>query len=178
MIKALLDDELDPATAAFFDRLPGELTGVDPHFDAIGHRSKGATIWIALDKADQENGCLYYVKGTHEQELENKIGLDFTPETPGAIPVIVNPGDAAIHSTPCVCTGHLPIIPAVHAEQFLIFTGQRHRSQGSRNPGQCCSRFLSGCRNVDLYRHILLTNLLKSADSRCYTSHELIRGDQ
>ncbi|MCY4530982.1 MAG: phytanoyl-CoA dioxygenase family protein [Gammaproteobacteria bacterium] len=102
LIKALLDDELDPANAAFFDRLPGELTGINPHFDAIGHRSKGATIWIALDKADQENGCLYYVKGTHEQELESKIGLDFTPESPGATPVIVNPGDAAIHSALCV----------------------------------------------------------------------------
>ena len=102
LIKTLLADELDPSTAAFFDRLPGEMTGIAPHFDAIGHRSLGATIWIALDKADQDNGCLYYVKGTHEQELENKIGLDFTPETPGAIAVVVNPGDAAIHSTLCV----------------------------------------------------------------------------
>ena len=100
LIAELLNDELEPATAAFFDRVPGETTAIPPHFDAIGHRRKGATIWIALDKADTQNGCLYYTKGTHLQRLEGKVGLaGFDAATPGAFPVELDPGDAAIHST-------------------------------------------------------------------------------
>ena len=58
----------------------------------------GATIWIALDRADEENGCLRYVRGTHKLELPNKMGLDFDADSEGAIAVEVSPGDAAIHS--------------------------------------------------------------------------------
>lgn len=99
LIETLLEDALEPATAAFFDRIPGESTAISPHFDAIGHRRMGATIWIALDRADEENGCLRYVRGTHKQELPSKLGLDFDSDSEGAIAVEVNPGDAAIHSS-------------------------------------------------------------------------------
>ena len=100
LISALLEDDLEPATAAWFDRIPGENAGVKPHFDAVGHRRKGATIWIALDPADRENGCLYYAKGTHRQELPNHLGLEgFSAESEEAFAVEVEPGDAAIHSS-------------------------------------------------------------------------------
>ena len=100
LISALLDDDLEPATAAWFDRIPGENAGVKPHFDGVGHRRKGATIWIALDPADRDNGCLYYAKGTHRQELPNHLGLEgFSAESEEAFAVEVQPGDAAIHSS-------------------------------------------------------------------------------
>ncbi len=99
LLKTLLEDELDPSTAAFFDRIPGETSGITPHFDAIGHGSMGATIWIALDKADTGNGCLYYVRGSHRQEFENNLNLPFDTSSEGAFPVEINPGDAAIHNT-------------------------------------------------------------------------------
>lgn len=99
VVSHLLDDELHPATAAFFDRLPGEETAIAPHFDAIGHRRNGATLWIALDESRKENGCLYYVKGSHKQKYESKVGLaGFDEFTEGAFAVELNPGDAAIHS--------------------------------------------------------------------------------
>ena len=95
----LLDDELHPATAAFFDRIPGEETAIEPHFDALGHRRKGATLWIALDDSRKENGCLYYVKGSHKRKYESKLGLTgFDEFTEGAFAVELNPGDAAVHS--------------------------------------------------------------------------------
>ena len=99
LIETLLEDALEPATAAFFDRIPGESKAIMPHYDAIGHRRMGATIWIALDRADEENGCLRYVRGTHKLDLPGKLKLDFDADSEGAIPVEVNPGDAAIHST-------------------------------------------------------------------------------
>ena len=100
LISALLEDDLEPATAGWFARLPGETSGIKPHLDAVGHRRKGATIWIALDRADRENGCLYYAKGTHRQNLPSRIGLPgFSAESEGAVAVEVEPGDAAIHSS-------------------------------------------------------------------------------
>ena len=100
LISALLEDDLEPATAAWFARLPGETAGIRPHLDAVGHRQKGATIWIALDRADRENGCLYYARGTHRQELPSVVGLEgFSAESEEAVAVEVEPGDAAIHSS-------------------------------------------------------------------------------
>ena len=93
----MLDDDLEPATAGFFDRLSGETTGINPHFDAIGHYSAGATVWIALDKADTGNGCLYYVKGSHKHQYEHSLNLPFDVHSEGAFPVELNPGDMAIH---------------------------------------------------------------------------------
>ena len=100
LISALLDDDLEPAAAGWFDRIPGEKSGIKPHFDAIGHRRKGATMWIALDRADRGNGCLYYAKGTHRRNLPSRIGLPgFSAESEEAVAVEVEPGDAAIHSS-------------------------------------------------------------------------------
>jgi len=100
LIAALLEDALEPATAAWFDRIPGESSGIKPHIDAVGHRRRGATMWIALDRADRENGCLYYVRGTHRQNLPSRVGLEgFSAGTEGAVAVEVEPGDATIHSS-------------------------------------------------------------------------------
>lgn len=100
LISALLEDDLEPATAAWFDRIPGESSGIEPHFDAVGHRREGATIWIALDRADRENGCLYYVKGTHRQKLPSHVGLEgFSSESKEAVAIEAEPGDAIVHSS-------------------------------------------------------------------------------
>jgi len=100
LISALLEDDLEPASAGWFARLPGETSGIKPHIDAIGHRRKGATVWIALDRADRENGCLFYVKGTHRQDLPSVVGLEgFSAESDEAVAVEVEPGDATIHSS-------------------------------------------------------------------------------
>lgn len=100
LMKKLIGDELEPATAAWFDRPPGSEAGVDPHIDGGGRGSGdvGATIWIALDAADQGNGCLHYGRGSHRMQHPNGIFLDgFNTET-NAVAVEVEPGDAAIHS--------------------------------------------------------------------------------
>ena len=100
LMKALIGDELEPATAAWFDRPPGSKAGVEPHIDGGGRGTGavGATIWIALDAADQGNGCLHYGSGSHRLQHPDGIFLaDFDTET-NAVAVEVEPGDAAIHS--------------------------------------------------------------------------------
>ncbi len=100
LISALLEDDLEPASAGWFARLPGETSGIRPHLDAVGHRRKGATMWIALDRADRGNGCLYYAQGTHRLNLPPRVGLPgFSAESEEAVAVEVEPGDATIHSS-------------------------------------------------------------------------------
>ena len=100
LISGLLDDDLEPATAAYFERTPGEDQGIDPHFDAIGHRRPGATLWISLDRATVENGCLYYLKGSHKDHYESKVGIKGIDRSdPCACAIELEPGDASIHSS-------------------------------------------------------------------------------
>ena len=100
LIAHLLGDELEPASAAWFDRLPGESSGIKPHIDALGHRRKGATLWIALDRADMENGCLFYGKGTHLQEVPGHYDLEgWSSSSEQAVAIEVEPGDAIVHSS-------------------------------------------------------------------------------
>lgn len=100
LLKVLLDDELEPATAAYFDRVVGETQGIEPHFDAIGHRRLGATIWFALDPSDKENGCLHYDRGSHRIENSHVVGIEgYNKAADSVLPVELKPGDAAIHSS-------------------------------------------------------------------------------
>jgi phytanoyl-CoA hydroxylase len=65
------------------------------------------SLWIALDASTVENGCVYYAKGTHHEQLPhaashvpgNSLGLAEAP-TPGSldeIPAELAPGDAICH---------------------------------------------------------------------------------
>ena len=99
-ISTLLEDELEPATVAYFERIPGEQKAISPHFDAIGHRRFGATLWIALDHARIHNGCLYYSPGSHRNKYSSTISHDeFNKLLPDAVPIEIDRGDAAIHSS-------------------------------------------------------------------------------
>ena len=98
-VSALLNEDIHPATAAFFDRIPGDDTGVLPHFDALKKQRRGATLWIALDKSSTENGCLYCVRGSHREEYEAVVGIpDFDKNSSDAVPIELEPGDASVHS--------------------------------------------------------------------------------
>ncbi len=100
LISALLEADVAPASVGWFARLPGETSGIRPHLDAVGRRQEGATMWIALDRADRGNGCLYYAKGTHRRNLPARVGLPgFSAESEEAVAVEVEPGDATIHSS-------------------------------------------------------------------------------
>ena len=102
LIRALVEDELVPATAAWFSKRARTTDEILPHRDAIGRPQgphAGATIWIAIDPADPENGCLHYGRGSHKMERTPGIfvkGYDVDDGT--AVPATVQPGDAVIHN--------------------------------------------------------------------------------
>ena len=100
LVKALIGDELVPATAAWFDRPSGCEEEVAPHIDGIGrdrNPSLGATIWFALDAADTDNGCLHYGPGTHL--VEHPTGIPIPGfDTRNATAATVAAGDAVLHN--------------------------------------------------------------------------------
>lgn len=101
LMRALIGDELAPATAAWFDRPSGARETVEPHIDGGGRGrgiGVGATIWIALDAAGPDNGCLYYRRGSHLTEYAKGVFIDGFDTHTDAVAAQVAPGDAVIHS--------------------------------------------------------------------------------
>ena len=102
LMKALIGDELVPATAAWFDKPSGTEETVQPHIDGGGRGrgpGVGATLWIALDAATPENGCLHYGRGSHLVEHSKGVFNDFDTQSPSAIAAVVEPGDAVVHNS-------------------------------------------------------------------------------
>ena len=71
-IVAIVRDLLGPSVIAwgshFFCKLPGDGKVVSWHQDASYWPltpSKAVTVWLAIDDADRDNGCMKYIPGTH-----------------------------------------------------------------------------------------------------------------
>ncbi|XP_078686079.1 phytanoyl-CoA dioxygenase, peroxisomal-like [Branchiostoma floridae x Branchiostoma belcheri] len=77
----LLGEDMEPNNVQFFSKPPGAKP-TPPHQDGkYFMHDKGITFWLALDDADEENGCLYYVPGTHlmgELQHEKSSALGFS----------------------------------------------------------------------------------------------------
>ncbi|XP_006822910.2 phytanoyl-CoA dioxygenase domain-containing protein 1-like [Saccoglossus kowalevskii] len=72
----LLGMECEPNNIQFFSKPPG---GKDtpPHQDGkYFMHDKGLTFWLALEDADEENGCMYYVPGTHKSGCLEHVKTD------------------------------------------------------------------------------------------------------
>lgn len=64
----LLGDDVIAWGSHFFCKLPGDGQAVAWHQDASYWPltpSKAVTVWLAIDDADQENGCMRFVAGSH-----------------------------------------------------------------------------------------------------------------
>jgi phytanoyl-CoA hydroxylase len=97
IIEAITGETPTPATAAYFtkDTLDEE---VHPHPDG----TNGATIWLALDPTDEENGCLHFLKGSQSDfEAQAKKFRSYSTadlaDHPDAVAAVLEPGDVSIH---------------------------------------------------------------------------------
>jgi hypothetical protein len=64
----LLGENVIAGGSHFFCKMPGDGKGVAWHQDASYWPltpSKALTVWLAIDDADQENGCMRFVAGSH-----------------------------------------------------------------------------------------------------------------
>jgi phytanoyl-CoA hydroxylase len=66
--KALLDEKVVCKTVEYFNKPPKIGKPTPPHQDGYYFMldpQQAVTMWLALEKADEENGCVKYVKGSH-----------------------------------------------------------------------------------------------------------------
>lgn len=95
ILEMLLARKPEPTTASFFtkDRNSEE---VHPHSDAMD----GGVIWVALDEANERNGCLQFLRGSHLREeefeyLRANVANDLS-QHPDRVTVAMSPGDIVI----------------------------------------------------------------------------------
>ena len=88
----LMGQPPEPTTASFFTKSEHS-EEVHPHADAL----EGGVIWISLDVANRDNGCLHFLRGSHHRpdefsHLNANTPTDLT-DHPDAAAIDMNPGD-------------------------------------------------------------------------------------
>jgi len=107
----LLDDKVIGKTLEYFNKPPRIGKPTPPHQDGYYFMLKpsvAVTMWMALEPADEENGCVRYIKGSHLTGMRphgrtTTLGfsqqiLDYGPEdVEKEISIRTQPGDLLIH---------------------------------------------------------------------------------
>ena len=68
---SVLGEKAIPKNLQYFNKPPGVGKPTPPHQDGYYFMLKkhnAVTCWLALEKVDEENGCIHYVKGSHLHE--------------------------------------------------------------------------------------------------------------
>ncbi len=112
-VNDILGEDVIAWGAHFFCKMPGDNKIVSWHQDASFWPltpSKTVSVWLAIDDADQANGCMRFVSGSHTQghltyrlsESDEQSVLNQTVENPERFgPVIYNElkaGEMSLHS--------------------------------------------------------------------------------
>lgn len=110
--KALLGEDVICKTVEYFNKPPQIGKPTPPHQDGYYFMldpQQAVTIWLALEKADEENGCVKYVKGSHLKGMRrhgrtSTLGfsqqiVDFGTEEDikNEMAFPANPGDLLVH---------------------------------------------------------------------------------
>ena len=72
LAEELLDDEVFLHECEWFDKPPAQNSPTPPHQDGFYfpiEPNEALTMWLAIDPADQDNGCLRYMTGSHHRGL-------------------------------------------------------------------------------------------------------------
>jgi phytanoyl-CoA hydroxylase len=99
LLTELSDETPTPATVGYFCKEEAE-DEIHPHRDG----DNGITIWFALDAASPDNGCVYFLPGSHLRVKHSgrlfRLGKsqDFSAD-PSAVAAILDPGDVSIHNS-------------------------------------------------------------------------------
>jgi len=92
-----------------------------PHSDAL----QGGVIWVALDEATKENGCLYFLKGSHLKESEFAHLNPYQPsdlsDHADKVEAAMSPGDTVFFKPTTVHWSGL-ISTDLSVEASIVFT--------------------------------------------------------
>lgn len=111
LARALVGEAVETQEPEWFNKPPGSESPTPPHQDNYYFNLKPPnvlTIWLALDKVDEENGCLRYVAGSHRKGIRphgrsNILGFsqgitDYSPDDSAReVRIELEPGDVAVH---------------------------------------------------------------------------------
>ena len=113
----------------------------DPSFKKKSMPDPISTIDVYLDRADEDNGCLWVVPGSHKwgvvdaKAMMDEYGFDL----PGAQPVRMDPGDVAFHDNGCLHGSKA--IPSDRQRRILYLAFQTERQ--ARSTGQFADDFIN-----------------------------------
>jgi len=110
-IRDLLGEDVIGWGAHFFCKMPMDGKQVDWHQDCSYWPltpSQAVTVWLAIDDADQENGCMEVYTGSHQHGL-----IDFEPSSPDAENVlnqsVQNPEQYGSHRLTPLAAGQISL---------------------------------------------------------------------
>ena len=72
LAELLLDDQVVGKNLQYFNKAPGVGQPTPPHQDGYYfwlEPCEALTMWLALDVVDEENGCVRYVRGSHQRGM-------------------------------------------------------------------------------------------------------------
>jgi phytanoyl-CoA hydroxylase len=130
----LLQSEVIARNMQFFNKPPGSGRPTPPHQDGFYFKLDpplALTMWLALDHADAENGCVRYVEGSHlkgmrPHALTDTLGFsqgisDFGSEDDQAneVALAAAPGDLLVHDA-----------MTIHRADGNASTGRQRRALG------------------------------------------------
>jgi phytanoyl-CoA hydroxylase len=111
LARTFMGDGFVPQTAQWFTKPPRVGSETPPHQDGFYFKlepNEAVTLWLALDRVDQENGCIRFLPASHRRgmrphQLSNVIGFsqgltDYgSADLAAEIPVTLEPGDVTAH---------------------------------------------------------------------------------
>ena len=101
-------DDMEPDFDMMIDKAPGSNTSTPWHQDMSYWLdlpdTRSVSVWVALDKATVDNGCMWYVPGAHKLPLrlhrkagESGHALECDASEEEGVPVPLSPGSAVLH---------------------------------------------------------------------------------
>ena len=135
---ALIGEQVTAEQPEWFNKPPGTNHVTPPHQDNYYFclaPSNVATIWMALDSVDAENGCLRYVSGSHRGGYRNHakskiLGfsqgiIDYTPDDfTREVAICLQPGDVVAHHGMTIHRADANISPTRNRRSFaMVFQG-------------------------------------------------------
>ncbi len=112
LAERLLDGPVIPKNMQYFNKPAGVGLATPPHQDGFYFKldpCEALTMWLALDDVDEENGCVRYVRGSHQlgmrphvrtQTLGFSQGIANFPlpsDLDKEVPLRAQPGDLLVH---------------------------------------------------------------------------------
>ncbi|MDA1012867.1 MAG: phytanoyl-CoA dioxygenase family protein [Planctomycetota bacterium] len=139
----LIGETSEAQEPEWFSKPPGTVHVTPPHQDNFYFCLRpphAATLWLALDPVDEENGCLRYVRQSHRKGIRSHNATQVLGFSQGIfeyseadqgneVEVTLQPGDLAIH--------HCETIHRADANQSLV---RQRRAFAMVFRGQSCQR--------------------------------------